>query len=185
MAFEATSTGFPVLRKTTLYQEGETPSSFQMRPSAVDRSLPTASSQVRHSLKAGIALCALVNLTDCLQSFQSHSASATRKLGPTPRLTPKQRRNLHISLLRQRQLSFSPSPEHKRVVGLSDTAASVLSRSSRERGAMQGHLHRGLTRSSGRKDVASPAQPIRTVGKGVDLSPKIRPRTSVRICNGM
>lgn len=185
MAFEATSTGFPVLRKTTLLQKGETPSSFRMRPSAEDRSLPTASSQDRHSLRAGVAWCALVNLTDCLQSFQSHFTSAARKLGPTARLTPKQRRNLHISLLRQRQLSISPSPEHKRVVGLSDTTASVLSRSSREGGTMPGHLHRGLTWSSGRKDGTSPAQPFRTVGKGVDLSPKTRPRTSVRICNGM
>jgi len=178
MAFAATSSGFPVLRRVMRPVRDSEALSSPQRPGA-GSDFPTASLQGRLSLR--VAWCASVNLTDFVQSFQSHSTAA-RRLLPAPRLSPKQRRDLHISLLRQRQLSLSPSPEQRK--GLNDTV-SFLSRSSRERGATPGRLHRGLTRSSGRKDVASPVPPFTTVGKGVGLASKTRPRTSIRITSGI
>lgn len=177
MAFVATSSGFPVLRRVMRPVQGSEALSSPQGPGVAGKDSSTASPQGR--LSVGVAWCTSFNLTDFVQSFQSHSTTA-RRLLPAPRLTPKQRRDLHISLLRQRQLSLSPSPEQKK--GLNDSI-SFLSRSSR--GATPGRLHRGLTRNSGRKDFTSPVQPFTTVGKGLELTSKTRPRTSVRISSGI
>ena len=170
--------GLPVLRRANPGGEDEGFGGNGRKGSVVGKSLPAGSHRERLSLRTraipGYAWCATVNLTDFVQGCASVSPKGLSAPLP-PKVSPKHRKSQFISLLRIRQLSFSPQADRK---SLTETSPKAM-KEHRDRSSTPGRLRLGSTLRSGGKV----ADTSRVTCRGADFS--LRPTIAGRLCSGM